>query len=205
MTTPTVQQLIPAPIYLSRDYVYQFIKNKVGVSNDELKQYLTNDLMDDLIRKGEMYIERKLSPLYVTPFQAKDGDFTTLPEETQVILIDAMTSSSLVRIYRQVGANWNNSNYESAIDNEKNNVRQFISDQLNLKKDGVLLYPPLSGLVLQEDGVLYDNILPGPVVVPQGCDLALPYAIRHVNNPRKNLWSRLYPYGNINFNGNDTP
>lgn len=202
-----VQQLLPTPLYLDPEYVVQFIVGKVGVSDDPVKQYLTNEVLNALIREGERYIEQKLRPFYMTPFQGMDANgnsvpFTELPEETQVELIDMMQSASLIRIYRQVGANWNAINFESSIKNEVYNLNEKLKDIINTKKDGILLYDPLSGLVLRDGGVNYNNVPPAPMFVTQDPNQSLPYASRHINNPKRNLWTRGYPYtGNKNGNG----
>ncbi|MFO0452942.1 MAG: hypothetical protein ACK52I_30495 [Pseudomonadota bacterium] len=190
------------PRYLIIDDVKPYIAGKVTFAKDNSRdcsrdcsgdysngsnQGLTDEQFGELIAFGESALERDFSPYFKIPLQTKTGDdWLQLPPETITLIKKCLINRACLQVLRQTfGSNTNvrGDNYEDKYEVEYSALKGTLFQQ---KPNGVFLFPQANGIALAENGINYNNVLPGGKNVPLGGSnqsSALSYARTRLNNP----------------------
>ncbi len=179
------------PRYLTIDDVKPYLEGKVTFAAD-INQGLPDDQFGELIAFGESALERDFSPYFKIPLQTTDGaNWLQLPADTTALLKKCLINRACLQTLRQTfGSNTNvrGDNYEDKYEVEYSALKNTLFQQ---KPNGVFLFPPAAGLALANNGINYNNVLPGGKNVPLGggnIPSALSYARTRLNNPGRSFW-----------------
>ena len=179
------------PRYLTIDDVKPYLEGKVTFAAD-VNQGLPDDQFGELIAFGESALERDFSPYFKIPLQTTDGaNWLQLPADTIALLKKCLINRACLQTLRQTfGSNTNvrGDNYEDKYEVEYSALKSTLFQQ---KPNGVFLFPPAAGLALANNGINYNNVLPGGKNVPLGggnVPSALSYARTRLNNPGRSFW-----------------
>ena len=179
------------PRYLTIDDVKPYLEGKVTFAIDS-NQGLPDDQFGELIAFGESALERDFSPYFKIPLQTINGEnWLQLPADTVALLKKCLINRACLQVLRQsFGSNTNvrGDNYEDKYEIEYLALKNTLFQQ---KPNGVFLFPPATGLALADNGINYNNVLPGGKNVPLGgstAPSALTYASTRLNNPSRSFW-----------------
>ncbi len=179
------------PRYLTIDDVKPYLEGKVTFAAG-INQGLPDDLFGELIAFGESALEHDFSPYFKIPLQTTNGgSWLELPEATIAIIKKCLINRACLQTLRQAfGSNTNvrGDTYETNYETEYAALKGTLFQQ---KPNGVFLFPPAAGLALANNGINYNNVLPGGRNVPLGgtCTTnALSYANTRLNNPGRSFW-----------------
>ncbi len=179
------------PRYLTIDDVKPYLEGKVTFATG-VNQGLPDDLFGELIAFGESALEHDFSPYFKIPLQTTDGgSWLELPANTIAILKKCLINRACLQTLRQAfGSNTNvrGDTYETNYEVEYSALKGTLFQQ---KPNGVFLFPPAAGLALANNGINYNNVLPGGKNVPLGgtsTTNALNYANTRLNNPGRSFW-----------------
>jgi hypothetical protein len=184
------------PRYLTIDDVKPYLEGKVTFAKDnshDCNQGLTDEQFGELIAFCESALERDFSPYFKIPLQTKTGeDWLQLPSETIALIKKCLINRACLQTIRQTfGSNTNvrGDNYEDKYEVEYSALKSTLFQQ---KPNGIFLFPQANGLALAENGINYNNVLPGGKNVPLGGSnqsSALSYARTRLNNPCGSFWN----------------
>ncbi|MBP9741935.1 MAG: hypothetical protein KBD37_01105 [Burkholderiales bacterium] len=178
------------PRYLTIDDVKPYLEGKVTFA-DGNNQGLPDDQFGELIAFGESALERDFSPYFKIPFQTTTGaNWLNLPPDTIALLKKCLINRACLQTLRQAfGSNTNvrGDSYEEKLEAEYAALKGTLFQQ---KPNGIFLFPPATGLALADNGINYNNVLPGGKNVPLGGSgsNALSYARSRLNNPGRAWW-----------------
>jgi len=176
------------PRYLDIEEVKPYLKGKVTFALD-INQGLTDDLFGELIAFGESALERDFSPYFKIPLQTINGqNWTELPPETVALIKKCLINRACLQTLRQAFGNNTNVRGDSYEDKYETEYAALKGTLFQQKPNGVFLFPPSMGLALADNGINYNNVLPGAKNVPLGGDSALRYANSRLNNPGRSFW-----------------
>lgn len=179
------------PRYLTIDDVKPYLGGKVTFAADT-NQGLPDDQFSELIAFGESALEHDFSPYFKIPLQTTDGkDWLQLPADTIALIKRCLINRACLQTLRQsFGSNTNvrGDNYEDKYEVEYSTLKGTLFQQ---KPNGIFLFPPATGLALANNGINYNNVLPGAKNVPLGggnIPSALNYARTRLNNSGRSFW-----------------
>lgn len=179
------------PRYLTIDDVKPYLEGKVTFAAN-INQGLPDDQFGELIAFGESALERDFSPYFKIPLQTiNSANWLQLPADTIALLKKCLINRACLQTLRQTfGSNTNvrGDNYEDKYEVEYSALKSTLFQQ---KPNGVFLFPPAAGLALANNGINYNNVLPGGKNVPLGggnVPSALSYARTRLNNPGRSFW-----------------
>lgn len=183
------------PRYLTIDDVKPYLEGKVTFATDNINnsnQGLSDEQFGELIAFGESALERDFSPYFKIPLQTKTGaDWLHLPPEAIALIKKCLINRACLQVLRQTfGSNPNvrGDNYEDKYEVEYSALKSTLFQQ---KPNGVFLFSQANGLALAENGINYNNVLPGGRNVPLGGSnqsSVLSYARTRLNNPGGSFW-----------------
>lgn len=179
------------PRYLSIAEVKPYLTGKVTFAADP-NAGLPDDQFGELIAFGESALERDFSPYFKIPLQTTAGNgWLELPPATLALIKKCLINRACLQVLRQAfGSNTNvrGENYEDKYETEYAALKGTLFQQ---KPNGVFLFPPAADLAVADNGINYNNVLPGARNVPLGGASqisALSYARTRLNNPAYSWW-----------------
>lgn len=189
-----------APIYLKLAEVKTYLGNKVKCKEND-DNAISDETLSDIISQAESQVERDLGMMYATPFVTNDPTplaWTSLPRQTYSYLRNMFLVQAQIIIMLQYFGKSDNVQGEQYIENLQVQYDRSKRQITAVKQNGVMLYPPLDKLALANTGILYNNVVPMPIIGKRAQKSnILKYAINHVPNPNRS------PYFPLDSNNED--
>lgn len=204
-------QTLPAPVTVSGSYslipgtlysmVVDNLQGGIPIITTAMSFYtepnaITDDFLSQIIARAEADVERELSPLYIVPIVTSDSPpqaFEYLPASSLYYLQDLFVLFACIKLedvlYNRSGGNRG----DGGLANLKGEYGHKLSKLLGKDSTGKFLYPPLPGVLVNEDSFKYNAYLPAPASINGGAVYnSANYANSRVNDPSRNLfyWRR---------------
>lgn len=180
------------PRYLNAASMKTYLENGKVEFSDEVSQGLPDNIFGELIAFGEAAVEHDFSPYFKIPLQGiNGGSWLSLPPSTIAAIKKMLVNRATLQILRYVFGNNTNVRGDSYEDKLEVEYAAFKSTYFQQKPNGVFLFPALEGLALANNGINYDNVLPGACCVPLGGEVkssSMSYVRSRINNPARSLW-----------------
>lgn len=155
---------------------------------------VTDDLLGDIISIAEAEIERRLSPLYLIPFECEPEPgifepYSELPPTALNYLRDLFITLTLIKLLDMEFGRQDGDRGESYKKDVKGEYAYKISYLMDRDESGKFKYPPLDDLARNLDSFKYEAFIPAPASVNGGCTLnSTLYANQHINDPSRNIF-----------------
>jgi hypothetical protein len=182
--------------YTKVERVKQKLQGKVkfGAAGSTDDNHLNPDLLNELVVEAETQLQLDLMRRYNIPLQPVNGGaFSSLPDNTRVILTMMAELLSMIRILETDFGRGTNANGDKYRDSLEKRYQSLLKPLMECRKDSqnAWLNPPLEALQLsyQNQG---DTGFRGQVMNTSDMIGEAGYAERQINKPSENYWTGDY-------------